>query len=47
MIGSFLIDVLMLRNKLYGDAITVYALGTNEKPKLDFGDIKGWTSSIY
>ena len=46
MIGSFLIDVIMLRNELFGDAIEVFALGRNEKeakkrfyPHLDDGKL--------
>ena len=31
MIGSFLIDVLMLRNELFNDDITVYAIGRNKE----------------
>lgn len=31
LIGSFLVDVLMYRNRLYGDNITVYAVGRDEE----------------
>ncbi len=47
MIGSFLIDVLMLRNQLHSDNISIYAVGRNEQKAkerfqkyLDSGNLK-------
>jgi thioester reductase-like protein len=45
LIGTFLIDVLMYRNAIYNDAITIYAIGRNKEKTL--ARFENYLSSNY